>query len=150
MLRPITEDEFTAGDPSWRVVEDEQARRFAALVLPDASHPLLLGWRSDGIEPRLVEDPLTGDTWIGVDEHLACVSRAGAVRFAMGLAGPVLEIQVSHSWIVVLCEIQVVGVNRDYSVRTIRDLPDVAESVRVDDGTLVVALMDGDEQTFPF
>jgi len=150
MLRPITEDEFSAGDPSWRIIDDEHARRFAALGLPDASHPLLLGWRSDGIDPQLVEDPMTGDTWIGVDEHLVCVSRAGAPRFALGLAGPVLEIQVSHSWIVVLGEIQVVAVNRDYTLRTIRDLPDVAESVQVGDDELVVTLMDGGEHTFPF
>ena len=44
MLQPITEDEFTAGDPSRRIIEDEHARRFASLQLPDASQPLLLGW----------------------------------------------------------------------------------------------------------
>jgi hypothetical protein len=150
MLRPISEDEFTAGDPADRIVEDEHPRRFAALQLAGASRPLLLGWRSDAIDPTLAVEPTTGDTWIGVDEHLVCVSGAGAVRFAMGLASPVLDIQVSEAWVVVLCEIQVLAVNRDHSVRTIRDLPEVAESVRVEDDELIVGLMDGGEHTLPF
>lgn len=150
MLHPITEQDYLAGDPASRIMQDDQARRFAELQLAAAPRPLFLAWRSDLVDPVVVEDPVTGDTWIGVDERLVCVSRTGAPRFSIALTSPLLDIKRSDAWVVALCEVQVVAVNTDYSIRAILDLPDLAESFEVDGARLVVELMDGGAHVIPF
>ena len=150
MLHTISEHDYLAGDPSSRIIHDDHAHRFAELQLPEAPRPLLLAWPSELVDPVVVDDPVTGDTWVGVDERLVCVSRTGAPRFSIGLPSPLLDIAHSDDGTVALCEVQVIAVNNDYSIRAMLDLPDVATSVMVEDGKLVVGLLDGGEHVIPY
>jgi hypothetical protein len=148
MLKQISESAFKNGDPLYRVVVHDHPRKFAVLQLPDASHALTLCWRSDLVDPVLVSDPSSLEVWIGVDQRLVCVSMRGNTLFSVSLSSPLLDVTIFKACIVALCEIQILVVNRDYTLRAIFDLKEIAEAVDVKDDKVIVTLIDGEKQEF--
>lgn len=148
MLTQISEAEFSAVDPIFRVIVHDHPRKFGSLRLPDASHALTLCWRSELVDPIVVSDPSSSAVWIGVDQRLACVSPMGNTLFSIGVSSSVLQIRRFEKYIVALCEAQILALNRDYTLRKLCDLRDLPDQVDVDGDELVVTFTDGHRGTF--
>lgn len=148
MITSITEAEFTSIDPVNRVIVHDHARKFARLRPPHATCPLGMSWRSDLIEPTLAEDQKSSVLWVGVDQRLVCVALDGGVRFSVALASPLLQIRIFPEFTVALCETGFLVVNQDASIRRMEELSDVLDSVDVQDGKVVVSLLDGGSRSY--
>ena len=148
MLTKISKDEFNKGDPIFRIIIHDYSWSFGSLHLPNASHDLTLGWRSDSIDPVIESDPLSSTIWIGVDQRVACVSPQGTILFSLGLFTPLLNIKLFDECIIALCETEAIAINRDYSIRRICDLREIGASVDIEDGKLIVTFIDGEKEAF--
>lgn len=149
MLKEISETEFNNGEPLFRIIVHDYPRKFATLQLSGASYALTLCWRSDLIDPVLVSDPFSSEVWIGVDQRLVCVSKQGNILFSLGLSSPLLQIKICKAYIVALCEVQVIIISRDHSLRIICDLREIAEAIETKDNKVIVTLIDGEKEEFP-
>lgn len=149
VLTHITEHDFNQSDPISRVVVHDHPRRYASLLLSGSSHALFLSWRSDLLDPIVVSDPYSSAVWIGVDQRFACVSAQSNTLLSVGLGSPLLQIKCFESCVVALCEIEVLVINRDYSVLTICDLREIAEDVDLKEGKLIVTSLNGEKEVFP-
>lgn len=146
MLTQMSESEFNDTDPAFRVIAHDHPWRFGRLQLLRASHPLVMSWRSDLIEPTLIRDEELEVVWIGVDQRLACVSFDACTLFSVGLASRILQLKNFEGFTVALCETEVLVVNHDYTLRAICSLPEIPDTVDMRDGKLVVALLDGNQR----
>jgi len=149
MITAITEAEFNGIDPANRVIVHDYPRRFARLQLPHAASPLGMCWRSDMIEPTLAQDKKSSVLWVGVDQRLVCVALDGGIRFSMALASSLLQIKIYAEFAVALCESQILVINQDSSLRRMDDLPDIPDGVDVQDGKIIIMLLDGGSRSFP-
>ncbi|MEQ1506852.1 MAG: hypothetical protein ABMB14_31785 [Myxococcota bacterium] len=102
---------------------------------------MVLSWRSDLIEPVVVEDG-AGGLWVGVDQRVVALAADG-VRFSAGLSSPLLDIKRFPAFVVILCDADLLMVNEDYSVRRIETLADVPSSVELVGDRLSVTFLDG-------
>jgi hypothetical protein len=143
-LTEISELSF-ADTPSWnRVVEHTEARRYAILNAGLRRGNLGIAWRSDQIEP-LVRQSLSGERWwIAIDQAVASIDmKSERVVLILPLNSNVLDMVVRDLFVVVLCETEAVVLNTDGSIRLIRSLPDLPDSVIDSNGEMGVALSDG-------
>lgn len=143
MITPVSESAFTTSRPADRLIEHDHARRFGSFLASLAAHPLLISWRSDGIDPAVEVDERGGVAWIGVDQRIACVTLEGRTLFSIGLASSVLMVKPYPQFTAILCETQLIIINHDYSIRQISDLPDAPDAVEFSGGRLVINFLDG-------
>lgn len=148
MITTISEAEFSTIDPVNRIIVHDHARKFARFQPPHSNFPLGISWCSDLIEPTLAEDQKSSVLWVGVDQRVVCVGLDGGIRFSVALASPLLQIRIFPKFSVVLCETGYLVVNQDASIRSMEELPDLLDSVEVQDGKIVVSLIDGGSRSF--
>ena len=144
-LTEISESSF-ADVPSWnRVIEHTEARRRAILNAGLKRGGLGISWRSDQIEPS-IRQSLSGEhCWIAIDQVVASIDvNSERVVLILPLNSNVLDMVVRDLFVVVLCETEAVVLNSDGSIRLIRSLPDLPDSVIDIDGDAGVALSNGD------
>ncbi len=147
MITTITATEFDGIDPTNQVIVHDYPRRFACLHLPHAASPLGICWRSELIEPILVQDSNSSVLWVGIDQRLVCVTMDGAIRFSIALASSLLQILNYTEFTVALCESQVLVINENSSIRRMDELPDIPDSVDLQDGRIIILLLDGSSRT---
>jgi hypothetical protein len=123
------------------VIVHDHARRFASLQLGSEGREVALSWRSDAIEPIVVEDG--GCTWLGVDQRVVGIRGDSTTVFALGLPSLLLELQHFGDLVAIVCEAEVITVNLDGSIRGIHPLDDLPTAIEATDGTLVVTYDDG-------
>lgn len=144
-LRAISKEEFERWAPSLKVIVHEHARRYSSMELGGSRQAVAMSWRSDAIEP-VVAVSEQAETWIGVDQRVACVSGDGRVVVSLGMASSVLDVRCFGDCTVVLCETEVVVFNRDFSIRAISELGDIPNEVQQRDGRLFVVFDDGRQE----
>lgn len=143
-LRSISAREFDSWEPALKVIAHDHARRFAAIATADDKREVVISWRGEAIEPvRAVG--AQSEVWIGVDQRLACVAADGRIVVSIGLASSLLEIRCLKRCVAVLCETEVTLFNADYSIRSVRSVPELPSRIAEDGGAFVVTLDDGSE-----
>jgi len=100
-----------------------------------------LSWRSQLIEPVVVDNGPS--VWVGVDQRVACTTREGTILFSLGLGSVLLNIKCFPEFVAILCDAELLTVNRDYSIRGVHHLDDVPDTIQVTNGQLVVTFIDG-------
>ena len=148
MLADITKSEFAAIKPSMRVIVHDHPRRFARIQAPNAVDAMAISWRSDVVEPFVLQDQRSMKTWIGVDLRLVCITGDGEIHFSIGLASSLLQIQLFGDVTVAVCETQLLMINQDASIRSVCELIDIPDSVDFQDDKVVVTSIDGVKQSF--
>ena len=147
MLTPISEDAFNAMAADQRLFSLDHARRFAAVNL-DESRLLAIAWRSDLIEPCLLEDSGNGVIWIGVDERVAGVSQQGHIFLLMETQTPILSLEKWSNGVVVITETQAIVFHRDGSVRSVIEFPDLVQHFKVNKDELSVSFSERNDMFF--
>lgn len=142
-LQALSEQEFLERPVATRVIVHDHARRFAALRL-DGGAAIALAWRSDGIEPSILDDGTR--VWIGVDERVAVVAHDGAIVLALGLASPLLSLQPTGNAVAIVCETEVIALNRNGSIRAIVAIDEPPAMVEDEGDGLAVVYEDGRRQ----
>lgn len=146
-LTAIFATEFENWTASLKVIFHDHPRRFASFKVAEGVE-VALSWRSDQIEPIVVHDATSGVVWLGVDQRVACVTFQGRTMFSIGLGSSLLDIKRFPSCVAILCDAELITVNCDYSVRGVHRLSDVPGAVELNDGSLVVTLVDGQIEIF--
>ena len=146
MLTELSKEDFNKFDPIFRVIEQESAQRFAKLLLPNWSHPLVLCWYSASIEPVIVRDPVNSAMWVGVDQQVVCMSAEGRILCSIGLFTPLLQIKLFSAYTIVVCETELIGINRNFSLRFFTGYTEILDDVDVKDGKVEVTFIDGSTQ----
>jgi hypothetical protein len=134
-LTPISEDAFNSLAENQRIFSHDHARRYAVLHL-DGPGALAISWRSDLIEPCLLED--SGDFWIGVDERVACVSPGGQILLLMEIQTPILALEKWSGGVVVVSQTQAIVFHRDGTVRSVIEFPDLVQDFKLEKDDLTV------------
>ncbi len=150
MLTNISQEEFLKIDPLFRVIEHDHPRRFGVLRLPGCSYPLTLCWQGDLIEPAILNDPRSSAIWIGVDQRVVALSQRGNTLLSLGLHTPLLQLKAFDVCVIVLCETEVLAVNRTFSLRSFSDLKDIASDVSVKGEELIITFVDGSTERMSF
>jgi hypothetical protein len=145
-IRPISEQDFDAWQPCRKVIVHEHARRFGSVAPGGAEHSFALSWRSDGIAPVSAVGARS-ETWVGVDQRVACISDDGRIITSLGLSSSVLEIRCFGGAAVVLCETEALVFNEDQSIRATRSFTDIPSGLHEMSGKLVVTFDDGRTET---
>lgn len=143
-LRTISKSDFNQINGSQQVIADEYARKFAALDLDGNLGCYGLSWRSELVEPiiHLSEGGLTA--WIGIDQQLAAISLlTGRIRVTLTLNSNILQILSVNTLTAILSENEVLLFNPDFSLRLLKDLPDLAERISVVGTHLAIQIMEG-------
>jgi hypothetical protein len=146
MFTKISENEFNSSDPLFRLIVHDHPRAFGSLRLPRVAYALTLCWRSDQVDPVIRPNPFSAAIWVGVDQHIACVSPQGNVLLSLGLGTPLLQIKHFRACTIALCEAQAVVFNKDYSLRGVEDLRTIPETVDLEDGKMIFTLIDGSKE----
>lgn len=137
VVQPISDDDFETWPAGLKVIVHDHPRRYGCLRLRGGA-TVAIAWRSDRIEPVIVEEEESGVVWVGVDERVACVSPDGTTVFAVALGNYVLDIKVFSDRVVIVGEAVLLSVNRTYSIRSIVELEDLPVDIDVvADGLLV-------------
>jgi hypothetical protein len=74
-LKEISEKEFESIDCVRQVIYHDNSRRFASIEINENHGRYGLSWRSDLIEPVIVDEATSSLIWIGIDQQL--VGRLG-------------------------------------------------------------------------
>lgn len=149
MITEITEDIFNCMDPINQVIVYENPRRFASIHLPRASSHLGVCWESNLIDLTLVEDKVRSVVWFGVDDRLVCVALNGSIRLSMILPSNLLDIKILPEFVFVLCETDFLVFNHNGLIRFRDFSADFFASVEVQDGKVIVSLLDGGYRFYP-
>jgi len=147
-LTEITAEEYYAISPHSRIVVHDHARRYCLFDLPNIAGPLGICWRSDLIEPFIMNDP--SGVWIGVDERLVCVAQDGSMLFSIGLASTFLDGLISAHGFIAMCQTEIVVVNTDFSIRAILHVPEIADALDIGAAVLTVTCIDGTVHSFQY
>lgn len=145
-VKLISAQEFDRWQPALKVIIHDHPRKFASLKLADAADEVALSWRSELVEPVVLHDGLAL-VWVGVDQRVICITRQGVTLFSVGLGSSLLDIKRFPEFVAVLCDVEVLTVNLDYSIRCIYSLGDVPSMFELVDGELVVTFVDGATKT---
>ena len=148
MLTQITQEEYNKTDPIFRVIVDDNPRKFGRVILPNASRPVVLCWPSEQVQPLILTNPHASAIWIGIDQRIVCLSLEGSVLFSIRLNSNILQILFFQELITALTEAEAIIINQDLSVRRIIDLRELPETADLDGGRLVVTFIDGETGTF--
>jgi hypothetical protein len=149
ILTDISKEEFDRSDPIFRVIVHDPVAtwRFASLKLPAASQALTMSWYSSTIEPVIEINPSTSAIWVGVDLRVVCLSPVGSVLFSMGLSTYLLNIIHFPTCIAILCELEIIAVDHNYSLWArygLRDILD-AGSVEMKDNKFSIRYINGEQ-----
>ncbi len=145
-INTISETQFAASDQAHHLFSHDDARRFAALELPDTGCRATLSWRSDLIEPSIFVDEVEAMVWVGVDERVAAVTYDGQVRLSLPLDSPLLTMLQYTGGVIVVCELAALVMNLD-NTRMI-DFPEIPEECEVLGNRLIVHFIDGTTHEF--
>lgn len=147
-IRAITELEFRAADPFYRVLAHEHSRRFASVSLAgDGGREVAISWQSDMIQPLIRRSQDGTALWIAVDQgvvELQCPN--GGIAFALRLPSNVLDLQLYNDLTIVVCETHLILVNQDASIRSLHGLPEIPDSVQRIGEQLHVSYLDGETE----
>lgn len=145
-LRSISAEEFDDWPSSRKIIVHDHARRFAAAGPAGALDAFALSWRSDIVEPIVVMGDQS-DTWLGIDQRVACISDDGRVVVSLGLVSPVLTILCFRDGAAVVCETAVLVFNSDHSIRVVKGLSDIPSDVIERDGRIIVVFDDEHQES---
>jgi hypothetical protein len=142
LLRRISAKEFETWTPAMKVIVHDHPRRFASLTLRGGKEDGALCWRSDLVEPVVLIDE-SALIWIGVDQHVVCITHTGTILFSIGLGSSLLDIKRFPDVVAILCDAEVLLINLDYSIRRVCALGDVPSTIQLVNDKLVVTFVDG-------
>lgn len=142
-MKSISSEAFEAWEPCRKLISHDHARRFGAVEV--SAGDFALSWHSDLIEP-CVATGSDGDTWVGVDQRVACISRDGRIVVSLGLHHSLLIVRCFGRYTVVLSELEAIVFDREHAIVKLDSFPDLAGDVIEEDGELVVVLLDGRRQ----
>lgn len=146
-MRELSQHDYEAADPAFRLIVHEHPRKYASLSVPKSSHFFVLCWRSHTIDPIIVGDD--SNVWVGVDQRVVCLGAEGNILFSVALNTNVVDIVLFSSITVVLCETEAIVINANYSLSKViglREVPDKVAMPRRD--TLTVTFIGGETETF--
>jgi hypothetical protein len=145
----ISEEEYKKSPAISRVIDDEKPRRFARLILSRTSAEVFMSWHSDLINPLVSSNREETLTWIGIDQRLVAVSSEGSIQFSIRLNSNILQL-ITLDVTVAVCELAIVIINSNFSIRRIVELQEIPDHVDVRDSTLVVEYIDGEKGSLEF
>lgn len=148
MLTLIAQEEYNKTDPIFRVIVDDNPRKFGRVILPNASSTVVLCWQSDLVQPLILANPHASAIWIGIDRRIVCLSSEGSVLFSIGLSSNILQILFFQEFITALTEAEAIAINQDFSIRRIVGLRELPETAYLDGDRLVVTFIDGERGAF--
>ncbi|MFN7873790.1 MAG: hypothetical protein ACK5PB_00635 [Pirellula sp.] len=146
----ISEHEFNEYDLRRRLFVHDNARRFAALMLPGSKLSVAFNWRSDIVEPSVVADECSRTTWVGIDDRLAAVASDGRIVVNLELSSQLLTVELRGGKAVAICELQAIVVNPDGSIHATFDFPDAVDDFSIAQNSLSASFMDGNAAEYKF
>lgn len=138
-IQLISEAEFQAAAPPEILFLHEGSCRYARVALPGRPGHFYFGWRSDLIDPLLVEEPVTGNIWIGVDLIAACLAPNGRLLFSMTVPGWLLQIRCFEGFTALVCDWIALVVGKDYSMLAMICFDDLPITVDAEEGKLAIS-----------
>lgn len=140
----VPESHFNALNGPWQLIAHDHAHRFAVLELRERGTAFGLSWRSDTIEPVVEASGDGSAVWVGVDQHLAVIeTRSERICLSLPLNSNLLQLAIKENVVVVLTEGEVILFNVDFSIRFIKGLPDLPDTVSIEDQRVTIRLVDG-------
>jgi hypothetical protein len=148
-IHDISESEFEKTEGVRKLILHDNSRRFACIDLGPPLGAYVLSWRSDRIEPALLESKDGSAFWIGVDQRLAAVDlKTGCIVLSLALNSSLLQLTVQKALVAVLTESELLLFNTDFSIRLLETLPDLPDSVSFDGPLATIGLVNGHEFRF--
>jgi len=144
-IQPISQAEFAQIEGVRRLIVHDYPHQFAILNLDERLGNYGLSWRSSPIiQPVIIQSKDERIVWVGVDQKLAAVDlQDGRICLSMSLHTPLFQILPLDDCTVVLTELDILIFNNsDFSIRCLEGLPEIAADLTVDDGDLIVRLID--------
>jgi hypothetical protein len=134
---------IAALDGPRQLIVHDHPHRFAIVRLSDETGGFGLSWRSDSIEPQVVESD-DRKVWVGVDQRVAAVDGVKeSIFLSLALNSNLLQLLTLGSIVLALTETEVIAFNQDGSIRFIHGLPDLPDSAVIDGIRLRISLIDG-------
>lgn len=147
-IRELSSSDFYSISQPRRVITHDHPRRFAAIDFDEKYGVYGLSWRSDRIEPviKIFEKRYL---WIGVDQGLAVIDmHTGGVRLCLSLNSNLLQLLIEDGVMIALTETEAIVFNADSSIRFIKGLPDLPDSLSTKDHWIVIKLVDDQSIAF--
>lgn len=144
-IQIIDESEFNKIEGSRRAIAHAHARQFAVLDLGDTLGCYGLSWRSELVEPIVELSTDKRAVWVGVNQQVTaiCLSQ-GQIHLSLALNSNLVQILTGNKHTAVLTEDEVLLFNPDFSIRSIKGLPDLAEEIAMVESGLEIRLMSGE------
>jgi hypothetical protein len=143
-LKVASEKEFKDIDCARRIISHDHPRKFAFLEIDESHGSYGLSWRSDIIEPVIVNETCT--IWVGVDQQLVAISKSrGNIIFALQLSSNLVDIANNNSKIAALTESELLIFNNDGSLSQIKALPEIGSGLSVSNEGFCVEMIDGEK-----
>jgi len=136
----INEQQFGEYEGCRQIISHAHSRKFAEIDIGSKAGLYALAWPSDLVEPViLVENDVC---YVGVDQRVAAVNmQTGQMLFSFALPTSLLEIIDSTSAIAIVCQSDVIVLNRDYSIRCLHTVGEIIESIQIRGDKLEIATM---------
>jgi uncharacterized protein YjhX (UPF0386 family) len=139
----ISAGDFADWSPCYKLITHDHSRRFGAITITEGQEAFAIAWPSELVDPT-VATGVEGETWVGVDQRVACVAHDGRIVVSLGLASSIVLVRCFERNTVVLTETEAIVFNRDFSISAIDGLPDIPADVIEEDGHLIVILLGGE------
>lgn len=148
-IQNISRTEFEAVEGARKLITHDHPRRFAYFDLGKPVGTYALSWRSDKIEPTTAKSTDTQVLWVGVDQRVAAVDlRCGCIALSLALTSNLLQLVVRDVFVAVLTETDVMFLNSNFSLRLIKSMPDLPNSISFDGLVATVQLATGQTMRF--
>jgi len=147
-IQELSSNDFYSVSQSRRIITHEHPRRFAVIDPGGNCGVYGLSWRSNKIEP-VIKVAAERFLWVGVDQGLAAVDlKTGEVRLSLSLNSNLLQLLVEDDLVVALNETEAIFFNANLSIRFIKGLPDVPDSLSLNNHQATIRLIDGQHIVF--
>ncbi len=120
-------------------------RKFALLTVNESAEPIALCWSSEAVEPQIVLNDWTLLLWFGIDQQVVAFDKnSGKIKLALSLISNLLEMIVTEKSFILRNELEIYSFSLDGFLQNFHYLPEISESILINDVTASVTLIDGE------
>jgi hypothetical protein len=145
-LEEISKEEYEKLPFSVKLLEQSEfPRKFALLTVNEFTEPIALCWSSESVKPQIVLNDWTPLLWCGIDQQIVAFDKnTGKIKLTLSLTSNLLEIIMTENSIILRNELEIYSFSLDGFLQNFHYLPEVSESIIINDATASVTLIDGE------
>lgn len=145
-LTEITKEEFENLPAAKKILcSEEHPHKFAVLLIKDNLEFVALCWHSELVKPQIIDISATPLLWFGIDQQIVAINKHnGKLALTLKLETNLLQIIMTENSVVLRTELEILSFSLSGIIQFVHTLPEISESISIENSTATVYLIDGE------